>query len=212
MAISPLSSAKTHSLCSMFLLLCFFFYVLCFVVLVCSSSSAQFCISSLVSSNPTISHKRHESGNWRFVLLLPFRWTVFFFLYVFLWTVTIRLTHHLTLTGYICSSTVWHGSSWMYPQTPHCSTRSHSKLVVDFAVSREQTNEKGEKMYIQTRMAEYAEELWELLKKKDNTFVYMCGWSQGGGGEPTKYLLYMVGGFETGIDWLEYKKQLKRSE
>ncbi|CAI0461668.1 unnamed protein product [Linum tenue] len=45
---------------------------------------------------------------------------------------------------------------------------------LDFAVSREQTNEKGEKMYIQTRMAQYAEELWELLKK-DNTFVYMCG-------------------------------------
>lgn len=45
---------------------------------------------------------------------------------------------------------------------------------VDYAVSREQTNEKGEKMYIQTRMAEYAEELWELLKK-DNTYVYMCG-------------------------------------
>lgn len=45
---------------------------------------------------------------------------------------------------------------------------------LDFAVSREQTNAKGEKMYIQTRMAEYAEELWELLKK-DNTYVYMCG-------------------------------------
>ena len=45
---------------------------------------------------------------------------------------------------------------------------------LDFAVSREQTNERGEKMYIQTRMAQYAEELWELLKK-DNTFVYMCG-------------------------------------
>ena len=45
---------------------------------------------------------------------------------------------------------------------------------LDFAVSREQTNEKGEKMYIQTRMAQYAEELWELLKK-DNTYVYMCG-------------------------------------
>ncbi|KAL2668434.1 hypothetical protein AAZV13_01G128700 [Glycine max] len=42
------------------------------------------------------------------------------------------------------------------------------------APTREQTNEKGEKMYIQTRMAQYAEELWELLKK-DNTFVYMCG-------------------------------------
>lgn len=45
---------------------------------------------------------------------------------------------------------------------------------VDYAVSREQTNEQGEKMYIQTRMAEYANELWELLKK-DNTYVYMCG-------------------------------------
>ena len=45
---------------------------------------------------------------------------------------------------------------------------------LDFAVSREQTNEKGEKMYIQTRMAQYDKELWELLKK-DNTYVYMCG-------------------------------------
>jgi ferredoxin--NADP+ reductase len=45
---------------------------------------------------------------------------------------------------------------------------------LDFAVSREQNNAKGEKMYIQTRMAEYAEELWELLKK-DNTYTYMCG-------------------------------------
>lgn len=45
---------------------------------------------------------------------------------------------------------------------------------LDFAVSREQTNEKGEKMYIQTRMDQYSKELWELLKK-DNTYVYMCG-------------------------------------
>ncbi|RZR72264.1 hypothetical protein BHM03_00011819 [Ensete ventricosum] len=52
--------------------------------------------------------------------------------------------------------------------------RAPDNFRVDYAVSREQTNEKGEKMYIQTRMAEYAGELWELLKK-DNTFVYMCG-------------------------------------
>lgn len=45
---------------------------------------------------------------------------------------------------------------------------------LDCAVTGEQTNAKGEKMYIQTRMAQYAEELWELLKK-DNTYVYMCG-------------------------------------
>eukprot|EP00850_Spirogloea_muscicola_P004688 SM000020S06038 [mRNA] locus=s20:671830:674995:+ [translate_table: standard] len=79
---------------------------------------------------------------------------------------------------------------------------------LDYAVSREQTNAKGEKMYIQTRMAEYAEELWNLFKK-DSTYTYMCG----------------LKGMEKGIDdimaslaekdgyvWTDYKKQLKKSE
>nr|VDC91900.1 unnamed protein product [Brassica rapa] len=44
----------------------------------------------------------------------------------------------------------------------------------------EQTNEKGEKMYIQTRMAEYAEELWELLEKK-RQHLCLHVWSQGYG-------------------------------
>lgn len=52
--------------------------------------------------------------------------------------------------------------------------KAPNNFRVDYAISREQTNEQGEKMYIQTRMAQYAEELWELLKK-DNTYVYMCG-------------------------------------
>eukprot|EP00850_Spirogloea_muscicola_P005134 SM000023S07590 [mRNA] locus=s23:356588:359882:+ [translate_table: standard] len=79
---------------------------------------------------------------------------------------------------------------------------------LDYAVSREQTNAKGEKMYIQTRMAEYAEELWNLFKK-DSTYTYMCG----------------LKGMEKGIDdimaslaekdgyvWTDYKKQLKKNE
>lgn len=106
---------------------------------------------------------------------------------------------------------------------------------LDFAVSREQTNEKGEKMYIQTRMAEYAEELWELLKK-DNTFVYMCGLKgmekgiddimvslAAKDGKDIHFITYLFRSLSecfktvfvwvgTGIDWLEYKKQLKRSE
>jgi ferredoxin--NADP+ reductase len=53
-------------------------------------------------------------------------------------------------------------------------TKAPDNFRVDYAVSREQNNAQGEKMYIQTRMAEYKEELWELLKK-DNTYVYMCG-------------------------------------
>ncbi|CAI0461669.1 unnamed protein product [Linum tenue] len=79
---------------------------------------------------------------------------------------------------------------------------------LDFAVSREQTNEKGEKMYIQTRMAQYAEELWELLKK-DNTFVYMCGLK----GMEKGIDDIMVGlAAKDGIDWFDYKKQLKKAE
>lgn len=112
------------------------------------------------------------------------------------------------------------GLSWLFLGVPTSSTllyREEFELMkekfpdnfrLDFAVSREQQNEKGEKMYIQTRMAQYADELWELLKK-DNTYVYMCG----------------LKGMEKGIDdimtslaardgynWLEYKRELKKNE
>ncbi|KAK1262227.1 hypothetical protein QJS04_geneDACA001168 [Acorus gramineus] len=79
---------------------------------------------------------------------------------------------------------------------------------LDFAVSREQTNEKGEKMYIQTRMAQYADELWELLKK-DNTFVYMCGLK---GMEKGIDDIMVSLAAKDGIDWMTYKKDLKRAE
>ncbi|KAL2551359.1 Ferredoxin--NADP reductase [Forsythia ovata] len=96
-------------------------------------------------------------------------------------------------------------------------------MILDFAVSREQTNEKGEKMYIQsreqtnekgekmyiqTRMAQYAEELWELLKK-DNTYVYMCGLK--GMGKGIDDIMGSLAAKE-GIDWIDYKKQLKKGE
>jgi ferredoxin--NADP+ reductase len=44
----------------------------------------------------------------------------------------------------------------------------------DYAVSREQKNAEGQKMYIQTRIAEYAQELWDLLQNK-KTHLYICG-------------------------------------
>ena len=78
---------------------------------------------------------------------------------------------------------------------------------LDFAVSREQTNEKGEKMYIQTRMAQYAEELWELLKK-DNTFVYMCGLK---GMEKGIDDIMVSLAAKDGIEWVEYKRSLKKA-
>ncbi|CAI5481449.1 unnamed protein product, partial [Closterium sp. Yama58-4] len=79
---------------------------------------------------------------------------------------------------------------------------------LDFAVSREQTNAKGEKMYIQTRMAEYANELWSLFKK-DNTYTYMCGLK---GMEKGIDEIMTSLAEKDGINWLEYKKQLKKNE
>ncbi|KAE8701268.1 hypothetical protein F3Y22_tig00110548pilonHSYRG00659 [Hibiscus syriacus] len=80
----------------------------------------------------------------------------------------------------------FNGLPWLFLGVPTSSSllykeefekmkeKNPDNIRLDFAVSREQTTDKGEKMYIQTRMAEFAKELWELLKR-DNTFVYMCG-------------------------------------
>jgi ferredoxin--NADP+ reductase len=76
-----------------------------------------------------------------------------------------------------------------------------------YAVSREQKNAEGGKMYIQDRIAENADELWSLIQD-EKTHVYICG----------------LKGMETGIDaaltnaaiksdvkWSEYRSQMKRA-
>lgn len=76
-----------------------------------------------------------------------------------------------------------------------------------YAVSREQKNAEGGKMYIQDRIAENADELWSLVQQ-EKTHVYICG----------------LKGMETGIDaaltnaaiksdvkWSEYRSQMKRA-
>ncbi|XP_057784122.1 ferredoxin--NADP reductase, leaf-type isozyme, chloroplastic isoform X1 [Salvia miltiorrhiza] len=141
----------------------------------------------------------------------------------------------------------FNGLAWLFLGVPTSSSllykeefekmkeKNPDNFRLDFAVSREQTNAKGEKMYIQTRMAEYAEELWEMLKK-DNTFVYMCGLkgmekgiddimvSLAAKDGKQKLFRHFVAPFFLnciyilsffvfeGIDWVEYKRQLKKAE
>ncbi|KAF5735950.1 ferredoxin--NADP reductase leaf isozyme chloroplastic isoform 1 [Tripterygium wilfordii] len=114
----------------------------------------------------------------------------------------------------------FNGLAWLFLGVPTSSSllykeefekmkeKAPDNFRLDFAVSREQTNEKGEKMYIQTRMAQYAEELWELLKK-DNTFVYMCGLK---GMEQGIDEIMASLAERDGINWVEYKRQLKKTE
>jgi ferredoxin--NADP+ reductase len=85
--------------------------------------------------------------------------------------------------------------------------RYPDNFKLTYAVSREQKNAQGGKMYIQDRIAENADELWSLIQK-EKTHVYICGRK----------------GMETGIDaalteaanksnvkWAEYRSQMKRA-
>ena len=44
---------------------------------------------------------------------------------------------------------------------------------LDYALSREQTNKKGGKMYIQDKVEEYADEIFERLE--NGAVMYFCG-------------------------------------
>lgn len=44
---------------------------------------------------------------------------------------------------------------------------------VDYALSREQNNRRGGKMYIQDKVEEYADEVFDLLK--NGAHIYFCG-------------------------------------
>jgi ferredoxin--NADP+ reductase len=62
--------------------------------------------------------------------------------------------------------------------------------------------------YLQNRMAEYTEELYELLHK-DNTYMYMCGLK----GMESGIDEFLGARFETeGKDWVAHKKELKKKK
>lgn len=74
------------------------------------------------------------------------------------------------------------------------------------AISREEKNPEGGKMYIQDRIKEKADDLWPLLQKP-NTHTYICG-LKGMEGGIDEGMSAAAGKF--GVDWSEYQKQLKK--
>lgn len=75
------------------------------------------------------------------------------------------------------------------------------------AISREQKNQQGGRMYIQDRVAEHAEELWSLIQK-ENTHTYICGLKgmEGGIDEALS-----AAAAKQGVNWIEYQKELKKA-
>ena len=48
-----------------------------------------------------------------------------------------------------------------------------NNFKMDYALSREQTNKKGGKMYIQDKVEEYSDEIFQRLDKGGH--IYFCG-------------------------------------
>lgn len=77
-----------------------------------------------------------------------------------------------------------------------------------YAISREQKNAEGGKMYIQDRVAEHADELWKLIQE-EKTHVYICGLK---GMEDGIDAALTAAAAKNGVKWSDYQKQLKKAE
>nr|WP_237747920.1 ferredoxin-NADP reductase [Spirulina subsalsa] len=77
-----------------------------------------------------------------------------------------------------------------------------------YAISREQQNAEGGKMYVQSRVSEYADEIFEMLRRP-NTHLYMCGLK---GMEPPISQTFTDEAGKRDMNWDEFRKQLKKEE
>ncbi|MGL5938938.1 MAG: ferredoxin--NADP reductase [Waterburya sp.] len=110
------------------------------------------------------------------------------------------------------------GLAWLFfgiPTTPNIlykeqleelAAKYPDNFRLDYAISREQQNAEGGKMYIQHKIAEQADALWELIQNP-KTHTYICG------------LKGMEGGIDEalgaaaakhGVNWDEYRKGMKK--
>ena len=76
------------------------------------------------------------------------------------------------------------------------------------AISREQQNAKGGRMYIQDRVLEHAEEIFAMIEDP-KTHVYMCGLR---GMEPGIDEAMTAAAAAKGLDWYELRPQLKKAD
>jgi ferredoxin--NADP+ reductase len=74
-----------------------------------------------------------------------------------------------------------------------------------YAISREQQNAEGGRMYIQHRVAEHADELWNLVKQ-EKTHTYICGLK---GMEDGIDEAMTAAASKEGIKWKEYQRSIK---
>jgi ferredoxin--NADP+ reductase len=81
---------------------------------------------------------------------------------------------------------------------------NHFRLT--YAISREQQNAEGGRMYIQHRVAENSKELFNLMQN-EKTHTYMCGLK---GMEPGINETFTQEAEKVGMNWDEFRKQMKK--
>jgi len=116
----------------------------------------------------------------------------------------------------------WHfrGKAWLFMGAPTTANllydddfeRYQSEYPDNFrytkAISREQQNAKGGRMYIQDRVLENAEEIFSWIENP-KTHVYMCGLR---GMEPGIDEAMTAAAAAKSLDWSELRPQLKKAE
>ena len=112
------------------------------------------------------------------------------------------------------------GKAWLFMGAPKTANllydddfnRYESEYPDNFrytkAISREQQNPKGGRMYIQDRVTEYADEIFAMIEDP-KTHVYMCGLR---GMEPGIDEAMTAAAAAKGLDWAELRPQLKKAE
>ncbi|SBO42924.1 Ferredoxin--NADP reductase [Cyanobium sp. NIES-981] len=112
------------------------------------------------------------------------------------------------------------GKAWLImgvPTTPnllydadfeHYQSQFPDNFRYTKAISREQKNAKGGRMYIQDRVLENAEEIFTMIEDP-KTHVYMCGLR---GMEPGIDEAMTAAAAAKGIDWSELRPQLKKAD
>ena len=116
----------------------------------------------------------------------------------------------------------WHfrGKAWLFMGAPTTANllydddfnRYQAEFPDNFrytkAISREQQNAKGGRMYIQDRVLEHAEEIFGMIEDS-RTHVYMCGLR---GMEPGIDEAMTAAASAKGLDWSVLRPQLKKAE
>jgi ferredoxin--NADP+ reductase len=112
------------------------------------------------------------------------------------------------------------GKAWLFMGAPKTANLLYdddlNRYVAEYpdnfrytkAISREEQNSKGGRMYIQDRVLEHAEEIFTMIEDP-KTHVYMCGLR---GMEPGIDEAMTAAAAAKGIDWSELRPQLKKAE